>query len=69
MVAVNDSTDTPDALLGKAAAFRRLAHEILDGPFRQDLLRMASEYETRAASNYGSRRAALSGRQISGLAG
>jgi hypothetical protein len=33
----------------KASAFRRLAREILDGPFRSNLLALARDYDRRAA--------------------
>jgi hypothetical protein len=38
------------ALLEKAAAYRRLALEILDGPFRRELVDLANDYARRAAS-------------------
>jgi hypothetical protein len=42
--------DSAQALLKKAEAFRRLALEILDGPFRRELIELANEYSKRAAS-------------------
>ena len=44
---VNDGT--PEALLEKAETYRRLALEILEGPFSRDLIDLANEYARRAA--------------------
>ena len=48
---MDDRVGGNETLLRKAAAFRRLAGEILDGPFRHSLLLMASDYEGVVASD------------------
>jgi hypothetical protein len=42
--------ESAQALLEKAEAYRRLALEILDGPFRRELVDLANDYTRRAAS-------------------
>ena len=42
--------ESVQALLEKADAYRRLALEILDGPFRRELVDLANDYARRAAS-------------------
>jgi len=42
---------TPEFLCGQAARFRRLAREIVDHHAQGELLRMAEEYEAKAAGD------------------
>jgi hypothetical protein len=44
------NVESAQALLEKAEAYRRLALEILDGPFRQELVGLANDCARRAAS-------------------